>query len=141
MGRYEDFWQITRDGLVFACRSLGLAPTHDHIEHLMQTYLTLNAFPEINADGSVAAVHHEGKIYVVSISGSAASPATGIYDVAGGTWTDVPIASPHDPLDLTGATVISAGKDVILWGGCTGNGTCLNEGYRLEFENIGKQEE
>ena len=26
MGRYEDFWQVTQDGLVFACRSLGLAP-------------------------------------------------------------------------------------------------------------------
>ncbi len=27
MGRYEDFWRITEDGLVFACRSLGLLPT------------------------------------------------------------------------------------------------------------------
>ena len=26
MGQYEDFWQVTQDGLVFACRSLGLAP-------------------------------------------------------------------------------------------------------------------
>ena len=49
MGRYEDFWQITQDGLVFACRSLGLAPTHDQIEYLMQAYLTLSPFPEIPA--------------------------------------------------------------------------------------------
>ena len=49
MGRYEDFWQITQDGLVFACRSLGLAPKHDQIEHLMQAYLTLSPFPEIAA--------------------------------------------------------------------------------------------
>ena len=49
MGRYEDFWQITQDGLVFTCRSLGLAPSHDKIEHLMQAYLTLNPFPEIPA--------------------------------------------------------------------------------------------
>jgi 2-haloacid dehalogenase len=49
MGRYEDFWQITQDGLVFACRSLGLVPTHDQIEHLMQAYLTLSPFPEIAA--------------------------------------------------------------------------------------------
>ncbi len=49
MGRYEDFWQITQDGLVFACRSLGLAPTPDQIEHLMQAYLTLRPFPEIPA--------------------------------------------------------------------------------------------
>ena len=49
MGRYEDFWQITVDSLVFACRSLGLAPTHDQIEYLMQAYLTLSSFPEIPA--------------------------------------------------------------------------------------------
>ena len=47
MGRYEDFWQITQHGLVFACRSLGLAPTQDQIEYLMQAYLTLSPFPEI----------------------------------------------------------------------------------------------
>jgi len=49
MGKYEDFWQITQDGLVFACRSLGLAPTHAKIDHLMQAYLTLSPFPEIPA--------------------------------------------------------------------------------------------
>ena len=49
MGRYEDFWQVTQDGLVFACRSLGLAPSQDQIEHLMQAYLTLSTFPEIAA--------------------------------------------------------------------------------------------
>jgi 2-haloacid dehalogenase len=49
MGRYEDFWQITQDGLVFACRSFGLAPTPGQIEYLMQAYLTLSPFPEIAA--------------------------------------------------------------------------------------------
>lgn len=49
MGRYEDFWQVTRDGLVFACRSLGLAPSQDQTEYLMQAYLMLNPFPEIAA--------------------------------------------------------------------------------------------
>ena len=49
MGRYEDFWQITQDGLVFACRSLELVPTHDQIEYLMQANLTLRHFPEIAA--------------------------------------------------------------------------------------------
>ncbi len=49
MGKYEDFWQVTQDGLVFACRSLGLAPSQDQIDHLMQAYLTLNPFPEIPA--------------------------------------------------------------------------------------------
>ena len=45
MGRYEDFWQVTQDGLVFACRFLGLAPSQDQIDHLMQAYLTLSPFP------------------------------------------------------------------------------------------------
>ncbi len=49
MGKYEDFWQVTQDGLVFACRSLGLAPSQDQIGHLMQAYLALSPFPEIAA--------------------------------------------------------------------------------------------
>ena len=49
MGRYEDFWQVTQDGLVFSCRSLGLAPSEEQIDHLMQAYLTLDTFPEITA--------------------------------------------------------------------------------------------
>ena len=47
MGKYEDFWQITQDGLVFACRSLGLAASQDQIDYLMEAYLTLSPFPEI----------------------------------------------------------------------------------------------
>lgn len=49
MGRYEDFWQITQDGLAFACRSLGLAPSQRQVEYLMQAYLTLSPFPEVAA--------------------------------------------------------------------------------------------
>ncbi len=49
IGRYEDFWQITRDGLVFACRSLGLAASQEQIEYLMQAYLTLSPFSEVAA--------------------------------------------------------------------------------------------
>jgi len=49
MGRYEDFWQITQSGLAFACRPLGLVPSQNQIEYLMQAYLTLDPFPEIAA--------------------------------------------------------------------------------------------
>jgi len=49
MGRYEDFWQITQDGLVFACRSLGLDASQEQIDYLMQAYLNLSPFPEIAA--------------------------------------------------------------------------------------------
>ncbi len=49
MTKYEDFWQITRDGLTFACRSLGLDATQEQADYLMQAYLSLNPFPEIAA--------------------------------------------------------------------------------------------
>ena len=49
MGKYEDFWQITRDGLVFACRSLGLDATQEQIDYLIQAYLSLSPFPEVAA--------------------------------------------------------------------------------------------
>ena len=49
MGKYEDFWRVTQDGLAFACRSLGLTTSQDQIDQLMQAYLTLAAFPEVAA--------------------------------------------------------------------------------------------
>ena len=49
MGRYEDFWRITEDGLVFACRSLGLAPSQEEIDHLMRAYLALDPFSDVPA--------------------------------------------------------------------------------------------
>lgn len=49
MARYEDFWKITQDGLVFACRSLGLDASQEQIDHLMQAYRSLSPFPEIAA--------------------------------------------------------------------------------------------
>jgi 2-haloacid dehalogenase len=49
MGKYDDFWQVTQDGLEFACRSLSLAPSQEQIDYLMQAYLSLSPFPEIAA--------------------------------------------------------------------------------------------
>ena len=47
MGRYEDFWHLTRDGLEYACQSLGLVLTPAQTEHLMQAYLVLSPFPDV----------------------------------------------------------------------------------------------
>jgi 2-haloacid dehalogenase len=47
MGRYEDFWQITRDALIYSCHSLGLAHTTEQIDALMQAYLMLSPFPDV----------------------------------------------------------------------------------------------
>lgn len=46
MGRYEDFWKITSDALVYCCQTLGLSATADQIDRLMQSYLTLSPFAD-----------------------------------------------------------------------------------------------
>ena len=47
MGRHRDFWHLTEDGLVYACRSLGLTLTADARTRLLEAYLTLTAFPDV----------------------------------------------------------------------------------------------
>ena len=47
MGRHRNFWQLTEDGLVYACKSLGLELTPDRRQQLMDAYLTLDTFPDV----------------------------------------------------------------------------------------------
>jgi 2-haloacid dehalogenase len=47
MGRYENFWKITENALLFACKALKLTCDEHHRAQLMQVYLTLPAFPEV----------------------------------------------------------------------------------------------
>lgn len=47
MGRYENFWKITEDALVFSCRALKLSCDEHQRKQLMKVYLTLPAFPEV----------------------------------------------------------------------------------------------
>lgn len=47
IGRYENFWKITEDALVFGCRALRLPCDEQQRKQLMQVYLTLPAFPEV----------------------------------------------------------------------------------------------
>ena len=49
MGRYENFWKITEDALVFSCRTLKLPCDEHQRKQLMQVYLTLPAFPEVKS--------------------------------------------------------------------------------------------
>ena len=44
-GRHADFWHVTGDALDFALESLGLSKTLR--DRLMESYLTLDAFPEV----------------------------------------------------------------------------------------------
>ena len=47
MGRYENFWTLTRDGLIFAAHSLNLDLTAAKRDQLMNAYLTLAPFPDV----------------------------------------------------------------------------------------------
>lgn len=47
MGRYEDFWQVNEAALRFAVRRLGIAASEAQLRRLMETYLSLAAFPEV----------------------------------------------------------------------------------------------
>ena len=47
MNRYEDFWQVTQDGLAYAAHSLKLDLDADKRTRLMDAYLTLAAFPDV----------------------------------------------------------------------------------------------
>jgi len=49
MNRYADFWQITREALVYACRSLGLSCEAARQEELMQEYLRLELYLDVRA--------------------------------------------------------------------------------------------
>ena len=47
MGRYEDFWAITEAALRFSIRRLGLAATDAQVARLMDAYLSLACFPDV----------------------------------------------------------------------------------------------
>jgi 2-haloacid dehalogenase len=47
MNRYADFWEVTREALVYACHRLGLRCEVTHQEELMQEYLQLEAYPDV----------------------------------------------------------------------------------------------
>lgn len=47
MGRFEDFWTVTRDALRFSVRSLGIPATEAEVETVLGSYLTLSPFPEV----------------------------------------------------------------------------------------------
>lgn len=47
--RYEDFWAVTESALVFACRSLSLACRGEIRRELMDAYLHLDTFPEVES--------------------------------------------------------------------------------------------
>jgi len=49
VGRYEDFWSVTESALTFACRCLSLECPPETRQELMESYLHLETFPEMQA--------------------------------------------------------------------------------------------
>ena len=49
MGRYEDFWEVTRAALRFALKRLKVEASEAQVGRLMEAYLSLNPFPEVPA--------------------------------------------------------------------------------------------
>lgn len=47
MNHYADFWQVTREALVYASHSLGLRCEAPQQEELMQEYLHLKVYPDV----------------------------------------------------------------------------------------------
>jgi 2-haloacid dehalogenase len=48
MGRYEDFWRVTEDALIFAIRKFGLSATDRQVAGIMDQYMALPAFPDVD---------------------------------------------------------------------------------------------
>jgi 2-haloacid dehalogenase len=47
MGRYEDFWKVTREALEFAAEKLKLELTQDKRDRLMNAFLELKPWPDV----------------------------------------------------------------------------------------------
>jgi 2-haloacid dehalogenase len=48
-GQYEDFWSVTESALTFACHSLSIECSRETRQELMESYLHLETFPEVQA--------------------------------------------------------------------------------------------
>jgi len=49
MDRYEDFWQVTREALLFALGAAQIEPTPERVNRLLDGYLHLAPYPETAA--------------------------------------------------------------------------------------------
>jgi len=48
-GEYEDFWKVTREGLLYAAEAMDVALSPRQVEKIMNGYLTLKAWPDAPA--------------------------------------------------------------------------------------------
>ena len=72
---YQPFWELTRAGLRYACKRLGLMLTAEREQQLMNQYLHLSAFPEnkdvlqaLKAQGIVTGVLSNGDPAMLAVA-------------------------------------------------------------------------
>ena len=72
---YQPFWELTRAGLRYACKRLGLMLTAEREQQLMNQYLHLSAFPEnkdvlqaLKAQGMVTGVLSNGDPAMLAVA-------------------------------------------------------------------------
>ncbi|MBU0723657.1 MAG: haloacid dehalogenase type II [Alphaproteobacteria bacterium] len=70
MERYEDFWAITRSGLIYALKNQGIKPRPADVERLMAQYLKLD--PHVEAIEALTALKQSGLRLAISSNGSPA---------------------------------------------------------------------
>ena len=84
MGRHRDFWGLTEDGLVFATTNLKLDLTPEKRKRLMESYLSLAAFPDVKP--GLEALKKQGVKLAILSNGEprmleAAAKSAGIHDL------------------------------------------------------------
>lgn len=84
MGRHRDFWGLTEDGLVFAAMNLKLDLTPEKRKQLMESYLSLAAFPDVKP--GLEALRKQGTKLAILSNGEprmleAAAKSAGIHDL------------------------------------------------------------
>src|SRR5438034_10527014 len=84
MGRHRDFWGLTEDGLVWASKTLQLDLTPAKKKQLMDSYLSLAAFPDVKP--GLEALKKQGVKLAILSNGEpkmleAAAKSAGISDV------------------------------------------------------------
>lgn len=47
MGKYENFWRVTEEALLYAIKQHSLAVTNEQKRRLMESWLHLQPFPEV----------------------------------------------------------------------------------------------
>jgi 2-haloacid dehalogenase len=86
MDRFEDFWQLTGDGLVYAAKSLKLDLADDKRQALMDAYLRLAAFPDVQA--GLEALKNQGLRLAILSNGAPRMLGAALASAGLGPWID-----------------------------------------------------